>query len=51
VLIPAEALNDNEMFVDDVALETLRELFGTTRIVAGHELTGTMMRVAPTSLD
>ena len=38
-LIPAEALNDDEKFVDDVALETLRELFATTEIVPGYELT------------
>ena len=39
VLIPAEALNDNDVFVDDVALETLREIFADTLIVPGHELT------------
>lgn len=39
VLIPAEALNDDEMFVDDVALATLREIFADTLIVPGHELT------------
>ena len=44
VLIPAESLNDSELFVDDVALETLRELFGTTRIEAGHELIETLQR-------
>jgi hypothetical protein len=39
VLIPAEALNDDGMFVDDVALATLREIFADTLIVPGHELT------------
>ncbi|HEY0673355.1 MAG TPA: DUF512 domain-containing protein [Longimicrobiales bacterium] len=43
-LIPAEALNDNEVFVDDVALETMRELFGTTQIVTGYELIETLSR-------
>ncbi|HET9439229.1 MAG TPA: DUF512 domain-containing protein [Longimicrobiales bacterium] len=43
-LIPAEALNDNEVFVDDVALETMRELFGATRIVPGYELIDTLIR-------
>ena len=45
VLIPAEALNDDGVFVDDVALDTLRELFGTTRIVPGHQLIETLLRV------
>ena len=45
VLIPAEALNDHGLFVDDVALDTLVELFGATRIVAGHELIETLLRV------
>jgi putative radical SAM enzyme (TIGR03279 family) len=44
VLIPAEALNDNDMFIDDVALDTLRNMFGTTRIVAGHELIDALQR-------
>jgi putative radical SAM enzyme (TIGR03279 family) len=44
VLIPAESLNDSELFVDDVALETLRELFAATRIEAGHELIETLQR-------
>jgi putative radical SAM enzyme (TIGR03279 family) len=44
-LIPAESLNDNGVFVDDVALETLRELFANTRIVTGHELIETLSRV------
>jgi putative radical SAM enzyme (TIGR03279 family) len=42
VLIPAEALNDDEFFVDDVALATLREIFADTLIVPGHELTQTL---------
>jgi putative radical SAM enzyme (TIGR03279 family) len=46
VLIPAEALNDDEVFVDDVALDTLRELFGTARIEAGWELTETLLRAS-----
>lgn len=45
VLIPAESLNDDEKFVDDVALETLRELFADTQIIAGHELTESMLRI------
>ena len=39
LLIPAEALNDDEKFVDDVALETMREIFSDTRIIPGHEIT------------
>lgn len=44
VLLPAESLNDNELFVDDVALETLRALFAATRIEAGYELVETLTR-------
>jgi hypothetical protein len=44
VIIPAESLNDSGLFVDDVALDTLRELFGTTRIEAGYELIETLLR-------
>jgi putative radical SAM enzyme (TIGR03279 family) len=44
VLIPAESLNDNQVFVDDVALATLRDLFDGTRIEAGYELIETLLR-------
>ncbi len=45
-LIPAEALNDDEKFVDDVALSTLHEIFGDTHIVPGHELIATITAAA-----
>ena len=44
LLIPAEALNDDEKFVDDVALETMREIFADTVIVPGHELIDTLLQ-------
>jgi putative radical SAM enzyme (TIGR03279 family) len=44
VLLPAEAMNDDGVFVDDVALDTLQQLFGETRLVPGHELTEALLR-------
>lgn len=46
VLLPAEALNDDGVFVDDVALDTLQELFGETRLIPGHELTEALLTCA-----
>ena len=51
VVIPAEALNDNGVFVDDVALETVRDMFGATRIEAGYELIETLTRACGCSCD
>jgi NifB/MoaA-like Fe-S oxidoreductase len=51
VLIPAEALNDNDVFVDDVALATLRAMFADTRIVPGHELTDCLLQSVECDTD
>ncbi|MGH7469174.1 MAG: DUF512 domain-containing protein [Longimicrobiales bacterium] len=37
-LLPAEALNDDDLFVDNVRLETLRQHFAPAQIVTGFEL-------------
>ncbi|MGH7474718.1 MAG: DUF512 domain-containing protein [Longimicrobiales bacterium] len=37
-LLPAEALNDEGRFIDDVALDTVREMVAPLQVVAGHEL-------------
>lgn len=51
VLIPAEALNDNDVFVDDVALATLRAMFADSRIVPGHELTDCLLQSVECDTD
>lgn len=44
VLLPAEALNDDGVFIDDLPLETLRSRFPDTRFLTGYELTETLRR-------
>ena len=43
VLLPAEALNDDGRFVDEVTFEDLTAELAPARVVAGHELTETLM--------
>ena len=45
VLLPAEALNDDLVFVDDVAWDDVVSALSPARIVAGHELTETLSRL------
>jgi putative radical SAM enzyme (TIGR03279 family) len=42
VLLPAEALNQEEMFVDSYPLEALRAALAPARVIPGHELTATL---------
>jgi putative radical SAM enzyme (TIGR03279 family) len=42
VLIPAEALNADERFIDDVPLEHLKERLALSRVVPGHEVTASL---------
>ena len=46
VLIPAEALNDNDVFVDDYAFVDLRAALPNSRVVAAHELTSPLIELA-----
>jgi NifB/MoaA-like Fe-S oxidoreductase len=39
VLLPAEALNADERFIDDMPLERLKERLAPARVVPGHEIT------------
>src|SRR5688572_16583495 len=43
VLLPAESLNDNDVFVDDYSFAALRARFGSARIVAAHEITSALI--------
>ena len=43
--LPAEALNDDHVFVDDLPLDTLTTALRGARVVAGHELTETLSRL------
>lgn len=45
VLIPAESLNDNDIFVDDFPLAELEARFGTAHIVAAHEITSALIGI------
>jgi hypothetical protein len=42
ILIPAEALNQDELFVDSFSLASLREELAPARVVAGFEITDTL---------
>jgi len=39
ILLPAEALNGDDLFIDSLSLSTLREGMAPARVVAGHEIT------------
>ena len=41
-LLPAEALNDDGLFIDDLALAALRERFAGARLVPGYRLAETL---------
>ena len=47
VLIPAECLNDDHRFVDDISLDELAERLEPARVLPGYELTDTLRRSAP----
>lgn len=38
VLLPAESLNDDARFIDDIALEAMREAFAPARVLPAHEV-------------
>jgi putative radical SAM enzyme (TIGR03279 family) len=46
VLIPAEALNADDLFIDSMPLETLRGRLAPARVVPGHEITAALRAVA-----
>lgn len=43
ILIPGEALNDDEIFIDDLPLARLAEAVAPARLLPGHEITSTLM--------
>lgn len=45
VLIPAESLNDSDVFVDDYAFADLQARFGAAHIVAAHEITSALIGI------
>ena len=46
VLIPAEALNDDDIFVDNYAFAELRAAFPNARVIAAHEFTAPLIELA-----
>lgn len=42
VLLPAEAINDDGLFIDDFPLQRLVEAFAPARVLAGYELASTL---------
>jgi putative radical SAM enzyme (TIGR03279 family) len=42
VLLPAESLNDDELFVDNYSFEDLRARFPNARMIAAHEITSAL---------
>jgi hypothetical protein len=42
ILLPAEALNADERFIDDLPLSTLRERLAPSLVVPGHEITSAL---------
>ncbi len=47
VLIPAECLNDDRRFVDDLALDEVAARLAPARVVPGYELTATLRHATP----
>ena len=45
VLIPAESLNDDAVFVDDLSFAVLADRLEPARVLAGYELTATLARL------
>jgi putative radical SAM enzyme (TIGR03279 family) len=43
VLLPAESLNDDERFIDDVTLAELTAALAPARVIAAHELTAALV--------
>jgi putative radical SAM enzyme (TIGR03279 family) len=44
-LLPAEALNDDNLFVDNLPFDTLQQRFPQTRLVPAHELTSALRKL------
>jgi hypothetical protein len=42
VLIPAEALNGDELFIDSLPLTALRDRLAPARVLTGHEVTAAL---------
>ncbi len=42
VLLPAEALNAEDLFVDSISLQDVRDTLGPARVLSGHEITTTL---------
>jgi L-ascorbate metabolism protein UlaG (beta-lactamase superfamily) len=38
VLIPGESLNDNDVFIDDLPLQAMRDALDAERVLPAHEL-------------
>ncbi|MGQ0560452.1 MAG: DUF512 domain-containing protein [Gemmatimonadota bacterium] len=45
VLLPAESLNDDEVFVDDFSFAELRTRFPHVRMIAAHEITSALREI------
>ena len=39
IVLPAEALNADNVFIDDLSLEDFKERVGDARVVSGYEIT------------
>ena len=48
VLLPADALNGDDLFIDSLPLDALAERLGPARLVLGHEIPETLRRAART---
>jgi hypothetical protein len=42
VLLPAESLNDDDLFIDNTALADLRTGLSPARVIAAHEITSAL---------
>lgn len=42
ILLPAESLNDDDVFIDDLSLDEFTERFATARVTPGYELISTL---------
>ncbi|HCO12888.1 MAG TPA: DUF512 domain-containing protein, partial [Gemmatimonadetes bacterium] len=45
ILLPAEALNADDVFIDDLALEDFKERVGHARVITGYQITDALQEL------
>ena len=45
ILLPAEALNADDVFIDDLGLEEFKERVGGARVMSGYQITDALQEL------